>query len=76
MCSENKSEDIKLTKREKEILLYVSKGINNIKISENMNISIHTVKVHIRSILKKLNAKNRTEAAIKGARYNLIDIFI
>lgn len=54
----------KLTKREKEILGYVSKGLSNKDISRELYISQHTVKKHISSILGKMGFKNRKDIII------------
>ena len=52
----------KLTKEELKILGYMSKGYNNSEIGKNVYKSEHTVKIYVSTILKKLCAKNRTEA--------------
>jgi DNA-binding CsgD family transcriptional regulator len=51
-----------LSPREKELLLLLSNGSSNAEISRILAISVNTVKNHIRRILQKLNAANRTEA--------------
>lgn len=50
-----------LTEREKELVQLIIKGQSNTEISENLHISISTVKNHIYNIYKKLNIKNRYE---------------
>lgn len=55
----------KLTKRQYEVLSEISRGLLNKQIAAKLNISESTVKIHISSILVKLSATNRTEAAIK-----------
>ncbi len=52
-----------LTKRQAEILAQIRKGASNRQIAEALGISEGTVKLHVSAILKKLNARNRTEAA-------------
>lgn len=52
-----------LTKREKEILLQVSKGLTNRQIAEMLDISENTVKNHLRNIMEKLQMNNRVQAA-------------
>ena len=52
-----------LTSREKQILDCLSDGQSNKEISTTLNISVETVKSHLRSIYKKLNVKSRIEAA-------------
>lgn len=51
---------IKLTKTELAVLKLVEKGFSNKEIAEYLNITIHTSKAHVSSIIKKLGAKNRT----------------
>ncbi|MBI9048538.1 MAG: response regulator transcription factor [Anaerolineaceae bacterium] len=51
-----------LTERELQILNYLRKGWTTADISSELVISENTVKTHIRHILEKLNASNRTEA--------------
>ncbi len=53
------------TEREMEVLKYVVKGCSNIEIGNKMFLSYHTIKVHISSILKKLNTTTRIKAVIK-----------
>ena len=53
-----------LTRRESQIMQEISKGLSNKEISENLNISEGTVKVHVKSLLKKLGIKSRVEAAV------------
>ncbi len=53
-----------LTKREVQILQEVAKGYSNKEISENLHISEGTVKVHVKSLLKKMQIKSRVEAAV------------
>ncbi|OCA91069.1 hypothetical protein A8F94_04200 [Bacillus sp. FJAT-27225] len=52
-----------LTKREKEILSHVSKGMTNRQIANALFISENTVKNHIRNIMEKLQMNNRLTAA-------------
>jgi len=53
-----------LTRRESQIMQEISRGLSNKEISENLNISEGTVKVHVKSLLKKLQIKSRVEAAV------------
>ena len=58
-------EEIKdLTRREKEILICISKGRTNSEISQELFITEHTVKKHISNIFYKLNLRDRTHAAL------------
>ena len=53
-----------LTKREVEILTQVACGMFNKEIAVNLNISERTVKNHISNIFKKIDASDRTQAAV------------
>jgi len=64
----------KLTQRELEVLEMMSQGLSNKEIAALLNISVHTAKFHISSILGKLGASSRTEATAIGLRHGLITI--
>jgi len=53
-----------LTDREMQILRQVAKGLRNKQIADNLFISESTVKVHMKSLLKKLEVPSRTAATI------------
>ena len=57
-----------LTSREREILQLMAQGLPNKGIAARLNISPHTVKFHIASVMAKLGAGSRTEAVAIGAR--------
>jgi NarL family two-component system response regulator YdfI len=63
-----------LTLREREVLEMMMEGLSNKEIAAHLTISAHTVKFHISSILGKLGASTRTEAAAIGLRRGLITI--
>ncbi len=54
-----------LTKRETEILELLATGLANKEIADRLNVSIETVRVHLKRIYEKLHVHSRTEAAIK-----------
>jgi DNA-binding CsgD family transcriptional regulator len=62
-----------LSWREVEILRLVAAGLSNRQIGEQLSISGHTVANHVRSILRKTGAANRTEAAGYAYRKALVD---
>lgn len=62
-----------LTEREKEVLLLMSEGKSNQEISDELFISIKTVKVHVSNILAKLEVQDRTQAVIYAFQHDLIE---
>lgn len=54
-----------LSLREKEVLCLLTDGLSNQAIAEALALQLQTVKVHVRSILKKLNVEGRSEAIAK-----------
>ena len=63
-----------LTPREIEILNYIAQGYLNKQIAIELGISEQTIKNHVTSILRKLNANARTEAVVVAIRQGLISI--
>ena len=63
-----------LTKRETEILEYIARGFLNKQIASELDISEQTIKNHVTSILRKLNANARTEAVVIGIKRGIISI--
>lgn len=57
-----------LTAREREVLQLMAQGMPNKQIAGRLNISPHTAKFHVASILAKLGAVSRAEAVTRGAR--------
>lgn len=55
---------IALTPREAEVLRLVAQGLANQEIATRLYLGLETVKTHVRSVLTKLGAGNRTEAVI------------
>ena len=51
-----------LSKRELEVLQLMAQGLSNQEISENLFVSLNTVKTHISRLFSKLNVKRRTQA--------------
>jgi two-component system, NarL family, response regulator YdfI len=63
-----------LTPREIEVLRLLAAGLGNKEIAARLEISEHTVKFHVASIMGKLGAGSRTEAVTLGIRHGLIMI--
>jgi DNA-binding NarL/FixJ family response regulator len=66
--------DERLTARELEVLRFVVQGNQNKNIAEKMFLSEHTVKVHVRNLMGKLGASDRTEAVAIAARRGIIHL--
>lgn len=64
MKKDNLEEIKELTRREKEILICISKGRTNHEIAEELCITEHTVKKHTSNIFEKLKLRDRTHAAL------------
>ncbi|WP_444993953.1 LuxR C-terminal-related transcriptional regulator [Aliikangiella sp. IMCC44359] len=62
----------KLTQRQIQVLALLAEGVSNQQIAEKLNISGNTITVHVKSILKTLNAANRTEAGFLARKYGII----
>ncbi len=70
--AEQETDDVKLTKREKDVLALLVKGNSNKEMAENMFISEKTVKNHLTSIFRKLGVKDRTQAAVYALKNHIV----
>jgi NarL family two-component system response regulator LiaR len=61
-----------LTRRERQVLALLAKGLTNPEIAERLVISHSTVKVHVSHILAKLEASNRGEAIALAIQHGLV----
>jgi pimeloyl-ACP methyl ester carboxylesterase/DNA-binding CsgD family transcriptional regulator len=61
-----------LTARELDVLRLIAEGRSNQEVADTLVISIHTVNNHVKSILSKTGAVNRTEAAAYAHRHGLV----
>ncbi len=62
----------KLSSRELDVLGLVAEGKSNIEIGKALFISEHTAKAHVCSILQKMEAKDRVQAAVLAVKMNLV----
>ena len=53
----------KLSKRQKQLLVMLDRGMSNRDIAEELQISEHTVKVHLWRLFRRLNVKSRSQAS-------------
>jgi DNA-binding NarL/FixJ family response regulator len=63
-----------LTPREVQVLQHLAKGLANKEIADLLNISDHTAKDHISSIISKLRVVDRTEAVTTGLQRGIIHL--
>ncbi|KAA5544277.1 response regulator transcription factor [Roseiconus nitratireducens] len=61
-----------LTNREAQVLRHIAFGLSNREISNSLGISIETVKEHVQNILRKMDASDRTDAAVRAVRGGLV----
>ncbi len=64
----------RLTGRESAVLRLLAEGLGNKEIAARLDISDHTVKFHVASVLVKLGAQSRTEAVSIGLRTGLLPL--
>lgn len=60
-----------LTPRERETLAWLAKGVSNKEIARSLDLAESTVKVHVQSVLRKLNIKSRVQAAVYAVEHHL-----
>lgn len=70
--NDSKKNEVRLTKREKDVLDLLVKGNTNKEMADSMFISEKTVKNHLTSIFRKLGVKDRTQAAVYALKNNIV----
>jgi DNA-binding NarL/FixJ family response regulator len=63
-----------LTRREREVLGWLARGLSNRELAETLFVSEKTVKTHVSSILAKLRLTDRTQAALFAVRHGIDDL--
>jgi two-component system, NarL family, response regulator LiaR len=61
-----------LTDREREVLALIIEGKSNVDIADELSVSLSTARFHVSTILSKLEASNRAEAAALAVKHGLI----
>ena len=61
-----------LTKRELQVVRHIALGLSNKEIAQSLDISVETVKEHVQNLLRKLQFKDRTQAAVWTVKSGLI----
>lgn len=62
-----------LTRREREVLSLLAQGLTNREIAVRLFLSTGTVRLHVSSILRKLEVQNRTAAALWAVEHGLVE---
>jgi DNA-binding NarL/FixJ family response regulator len=60
------SRTARLSRREAQVLEQLTYGRKNAEIAAHLSLSIPTIELHVRNVLRKLDCRNRTEAATKA----------
>ncbi|MES0063984.1 LuxR family transcriptional regulator [Mesorhizobium sp. M0041] len=63
-----------LSPREKDCILWISRGKSSWEIGRILGISVDTVNFHVKNVLRKTDTSNRTAAAIKALSYGIIEL--
>ena len=71
---EKTDDDVKLTKREKEILTLIVEGLSNKEIARRLFLSNSTIQFHVSNLLSKLGVSKRTEAAYLALKQKLVEL--
>ncbi|HEX8945613.1 MAG TPA: response regulator transcription factor [Gemmatimonadaceae bacterium] len=56
-------EDVRMTRREREVIELIGEGLSNKEIAQRLNIASHTVKSHVRNVMEKLALHTRLQIA-------------
>lgn len=72
IINEPELKKLNLSNREYEVLQLLAKGYSNAAISENLFLSLSTVKTHVSNLFVKLDVKSRTQAIEKAKRLRII----
>jgi len=61
-------EDVRMTRREREVIELIGEGLSNKEIANRLNIATHTVKSHVRNVMEKLALHTRLQIAAYAHR--------
>jgi DNA-binding NarL/FixJ family response regulator len=63
-----------LTRREREVLRALARGLSNKQIAEHLHMSVDTERTHMMNILNKLGVHSRLQALLFAARHGLVEL--
>ena len=61
-------QDVRMTRREREVIELIGEGLSNKEIAQRLNIAAHTVKSHVRNVMEKLALHTRLQIAAYSRR--------
>lgn len=61
-----------LSPSQRQVLTLVAEGMNNREVAACLSMALETVKTHMREVLRRLDAKSRTEAVLKANSYGML----
>jgi DNA-binding NarL/FixJ family response regulator len=67
-------EEVSLTSRQREVLLFIGRGYTNEEIAKLLNITRHTVKAHLCAVYEVLGTASRVHAVIKAIQLGILNI--
>lgn len=70
--TQSPSHKVRMTPRENDVLMCLCRGQSNKDIARNLGLQDVTIKLHVRSICRKLDVTNRTQAVLKAFELGLI----
>jgi len=70
---EGQPEDTKLTRRELQVLKHLALGLSNRDIAISLEISVETVKEHVQNVIRKVEAVDRTQAAVWAIKNGVVN---
>ena len=65
---------VELSVREGQLLIHIANGLPDKAIADELGVSLNTVKIHMRSIMYKMNARNRAHVVSLAVKQNMINL--